>query len=192
MDNLFQQDVALWLREQDETAARRLVDALYPQVIRIVRSHRARGMDEADLAQEVFVRLFTNLQRYDPARPLENWVSRLAVNVCLNALRSRQRRPELRWADLSEDERQVVEMLAQEAPTQASPYREAKELLGTLMENMAAEDRMVLTLLHLEERSLANIGELTGWNVAVIKMRAFRARRRLRRLLEKLEQRRPP
>jgi len=189
-ENRFEEDVAAWLREQDEAAARRLIDALYPQVIRIVRRHRARGVDEEDVAQEVFVRLFAHLHRYDPKRPLENWVSRIAVNVCLNALRSRRRRPEWRWSDLSEEEQRVVEMLAQVPPAQASPYREAKALLSTLMEGMPPEDRMVLTLLHLEERPLAEIAALTGWNVAVVKMRAFRARRKLRRMLEALERQR--
>ncbi len=145
----------MWLRGQDEAAARRLIDALYPQVVRIVRGHLPRGMDEQDLTQEVFVRFFNTLDRYEPARPLENWVSRLAVNVCLNALRSRQRRPELRWSDLTDEEQRGVDALAQENPDREPPYREAKTLLATLMEGLTAEDRLVVTLLQLEERPLA-------------------------------------
>ena len=190
MENYFQYDVVLWLRERDEAAARRLIDALYPQVIRIVRNHLLRGMDEQDLSQEVFVRFFNSLDRYDPSRPLENWVSRLAVNVCLNALRARQRRPELRWSDLSDPEQQAVDALAQERPESEPPYREAKTLLETLLEGLSAEDRLVVSLLHLEERPLTEIRELTGWPVAVIKMRAFRARRKLRKMLAALERQR--
>lgn len=191
MKSRFQPDIQAWLRDQDQAAARRLIDALYPLVIRIVRSHRVRGVEEEDLAQEVFLRFFESLPRYDPDRPLENWLSRIAVNICLNALRSRSRRPEWRWADLTPDEQRVVELLAREEPPQHAPFREAKELLAKLMEGLSPEDRLVLTLLHLEERSLVEIAHLTAWNVAVVKMRAFRARRRLQRLLEALERERP-
>lgn len=191
VDYQTEHDVVLWLSEQDEAAARRLMAALYPQVIRIVRNHLPRGMDEQDLSQEVFVRLFNSLDRYDPSRPLENWVSRLAVNVCLNALRSRQRRPELRWSDLTDEEQRVIDTLAQENSDCEPPYRESQSLLATLLEGLSAEDRLVVTLLHLEERPLTEIRELTGWPVAVIKMRAFRARRKLRKMLAALDRQRP-
>jgi RNA polymerase sigma-70 factor (ECF subfamily) len=163
------------------------VEALYPLVIRIVRRHRAREMDEADLAQMVFVRVFRSLESYDARAPLEHWVARISVRVCLNALRSRRRRPELRWADLTEAEQAVVEQLASAGQPTEPPFREAKELLARLMESLPADDRLVLTLLHLDERSVAEVAELTGWNRAVVKMRAFRARRRLRKQLEALE-----
>ncbi|MDQ3623599.1 MAG: sigma-70 family RNA polymerase sigma factor [Verrucomicrobiota bacterium] len=171
-----------WLSCRDETAARALMDALYPQVIRIVRNHLPFRLDEEDLAQEVFTQFFKTLDRYNPARPLENWVSRLALNVCLKALRSRKRRPELRWADLSEEERAVAELLLQEAEGEAASGEETKALLQRMMEALGANDRMLLTLLHLEEKSLEEIEVLTGWSSVVIRMRAYRARRRLRKM----------
>lgn len=191
VDHQPKHDVALWLSEHDEAAACRLMAALYPQVIRIVRNHLPRGMQEQDLSQEVFVRFFNTLARYDPSRPLENWVSRLAVNVCLNALRSRSRRPEVNWSDLSEEQRCVIEKLAQGESEAEPPFAEAKELLAALLESLSAPDRLVVTLLHIENRPLSEIKELTGWGETVIKMRAFRARRKLRLALEKLERQRP-
>lgn len=181
--------IRAWCDHGDEGAARALVEALYPLVIRIVRRHRAREMDEADLAQEVFGRVFRSLETYDARAPLEHWVARIAVRVCLNALRARRRRPELRWSDLTVEEQAVVERLAAEEPAEP-PFREAKELLARLMESLSADDRVVLTLLHLEERAVAEVTALTGWNGAMVKMRAFRARRRLRKLLEALERER--
>jgi RNA polymerase sigma-70 factor (ECF subfamily) len=183
-------DVAGWLRERDEAAARRLTEALYPQVIRIVRGHLPRGMEEQELAQEVFVRFFNTLGRYDPARPLENWVARLALNVCLNALRARRRRSELAWSDLTEAQQAIVEGLASEPAPSEPSYREAKELVAALLETLSPEDRLVVTLLYLEERSLAEVRALTGWAVPVLKMRAFRARRRLHKRLAELDRQR--
>ena len=183
-------DVTLWLREHDHAAAQRLMETLYPQVIRIVRNHLPRGMDEIDLAQEVFVRFFARLDRYDPSLPLENWMSRLTMNVCLNALRSRSRRPEVNWSDLSEEQRFVVENLTQDEFATEPPFSDAKELLTTLLESLSAADRLVVTMLHIENRTLAEVKELTGWGVTIIKMRAYRARRKLRKALEKLDRQR--
>lgn len=181
-----EEDVAAWCRERDEAAARRLIDALYPQVIRIVRNHLPFRLDEEDLAQEVFARFFKTLDRYDPARPLENWISRLALRVCLNALRSRRRRPELRWADLSEDERRTAEALQDDAEDEPCAGAETRTLLHRVMDALSAEDRLVITLLHLEEKSLKEIQALTGWSNVVVRMRAYRARRRMRKLLDDL------
>jgi RNA polymerase sigma-70 factor (ECF subfamily) len=181
-----QDDVAAWQQEQDEAAARRLIDALYPQVIRIVRNHLPFRLEEEDLAQEVFAQFFKTLDRYDPARPLENWLSRLALHVCLKALRSRQRRPELRWSDLAEEERHAAEALRLAEPDAPSAGAETRALLHHLMDSLSAEDRMVITLFHLEEKSLAEIQTLTGWSSVVIRMRAYRARRKLQRMLEEL------
>src|SRR4051794_12905876 len=97
-----QHAISAWLGERDESAARDLMELLYPQVARIARNHLPFRMEEADLVQEIFAKLFLNLHRYDARLPLENWVSRLSINVCRDHLRARARRPELRWSDLSE------------------------------------------------------------------------------------------
>lgn len=178
--------IPAWQSARDESAARALIDMLYPQVIRIVRNHLPFRLDEEDLAQEVFAQFFKTLDRYDPALPLENWVSRLAVNVCLKALRSRKRRPELRWSDLSEEEHAAMESLVREPEETAAQDSDMKALLHRLLQTMEAKDRLVLTLLHLEEKTLKEIQELTGWSSIIIRMRAYRARKKLKKLFEGL------
>jgi RNA polymerase sigma-70 factor (ECF subfamily) len=184
--------IAAWQEGRDEAAARELVEALYPQVIRIVRNHLPRGLDEQDLAQEIFQRLFAQLHRYDPKLPLENWLSRLALNVCRNAFRGRSRRPELRWADLSETEQTTLEaaMLAPETAT-AEQARDARELLDRALSTLGPDDRVVITLLHLEERDVSQIAALTGWSATGVRVRAFRARWRLKKALAELAARFP-
>ncbi len=181
-----------WLDAGDQGAACRLMESLHPQVIRIVQNHLPRGMDAEDLAQDVFVQFFKTLDRYDPARPLENWVSRLALNVCLKALRSRGRRPEWGWSDLSEGEQAVVESLLHEPETSASHATDGSELLAKLLDALSPQDRMIMTLLHLEEKSVAEIAALTGWNATLLKVRAFRARAKMRKALDALERERNP
>jgi RNA polymerase sigma-70 factor (ECF subfamily) len=184
--------ITAWRDRRDEAAARELVNALYPQVIRIVRNHLPRGMDEQDLAQEVFQRFFEQLHRYDPKLPLENWLSRLTINVCRNAWRGRSRRPELRWNDLSATEQTTLEaaMLSPETAT-AEQARDARELLDRALAALGANDRLVLTLLHLEKKSVDQIAALAGWSVTGTRVRAFRARRRLKKALADLATRFP-
>src|SRR5579863_9129738 len=100
------------VRAGDEEAARLLFQHLFPLVIKVVRSHLPRRMSEEDLTQTVFMKIFANLDQYSGRAPFEHWVSRIAVNSCIKALRAEKIRPELRWADLGEDEAQALDWLA--------------------------------------------------------------------------------
>jgi RNA polymerase sigma factor (sigma-70 family) len=183
-----------WVRESDPDAARALVDHLYPLVIRIVRSHLPVRTAEEDLAQEVFGRLFARLEQYQERVGIsfEHWVARLAVRTCLDALRAERRRPEMRWADLPEDQAAVLEFLLVEEKelSEASP-ESARDVVEMLMGGLAPADRLVIRLLDLEEKSVKEIASLTGWNIPLIKVRAFRARRKLRKLAQQLQKEMP-
>ena len=175
------------VRQGDEAASRSLIERLYPTVIRVVRAHLPRRQDEEDLAQEVFLRLFARLDRYTsrPGVPFAHWVSRLALRTCLDALRAERRRPELRWADLTPEQAAWVRFLSEdEAAAPAGSAREAREVVERLLGQLGVDDRLVLHLLDLQEKSVREVSRLTGWSVAAVKVRAFRARRRLRKLVE--------
>jgi RNA polymerase sigma-70 factor (ECF subfamily) len=177
------------VRAGDDAAARTLVEHLYPLVIRIVRSHLPRRVSEEDLAQEVFLKMFTRLDQYEArdGKPFDHWLSRIAVRTCLDALRAERRRPEWRHADLGESERAWLDYLAaseaQQAPTDAFA---ARDLVERLLSQLPPDDRLILTLLDLEQKSVAEISAHTGWGHSRIKVRAFRARRKLRQLLTAL------
>jgi RNA polymerase sigma-70 factor (ECF subfamily) len=175
------------VRQRDEDAARALFRHLYPLVARLVRSHLPRRTSLEDLVQTVFMRIFANLDRFSGAVPLEHWVSRIAINACLNQLAAEKARPELRWADLSEEQMEAIEAVTA-GPDDLAPLHDlaAREIVEKLLAQLAPTDRLVLTLLHLEGRSVAEVRQITGWNVPVIKVRAFRARRKLRKHFEKL------
>ncbi len=189
-------DVAACLervRQRDDDAARELVAHLYPLVIKIVRTHLPRRVAEEDLAQDIFLKMFAHLDQYRGVVPFEHWVSRIAVSTSLDALRFQRRRPELRWADLSEEEAEVLGAVTRDdrAPVPGQAMA-ARELAEKLMASLSPEDRLVVRLLDLEQRSLAEIQELTGWNTTVIKVRGFRARRKMRKHLEQLERKPRP
>src|SRR5438874_13148912 len=102
------------LQHVDE-AARALVRQLYPLVAKLVRAHRPRRTAEEDLCQMIFIKIFQKLPQFSGRVPLEHWVSRIAVNTCLNQIQSEKVRPELRHADLSIEQQAVVENLTASA-----------------------------------------------------------------------------
>ena len=173
------------VRRHDQEASRQLVAYLYPSVIGIVRSHRVRRSEETDLAQEVFLKVFSRLDHYSPraGTPFDHWVSRLAVRTCLDALRSERRRPEQRISELNDAQRAWLEFLTSDAPVNpVSDSAAARILIDELLGGLKPEDRLVLEWLDLQEFSVKQISERTGWSESSVKVRAFRARQKLRQL----------
>jgi RNA polymerase sigma-70 factor (ECF subfamily) len=178
------------VRLHDQIAARELVEHLYPVVIRIVRARLPRRVAEEDLAQEIFLKMFTRLEQYQGTVPFPHWVSRIAVTTCIDHLRAQRRRPEFRWADLTENEVKVLDAVTSDescaAPDEALAVR---ELVHQLLEQLKPDDHMVIQMLDLEQKTIAEISALTGWNQSMVKVRAFRARRKLQKLFIDLKKR---
>ena len=183
-------DVAACLervRQQDDEAARQLLQHLYPLVLKLVRAHLPRRTSEDDLTQIVFMKVFASLHQFSGAVPLEHWVSRIAINTCLSQIKAEQIRPELRWADLSEEQCEMLESLTADSGDR-HPVQElaAREIVDELLLALAPGDRLLLTLLYLEGRSVDEVKALTGWSSTLIRVRAFRARRKLRKSFGRL------
>ena len=175
------------VRRRDQTAARELVEHLHPLVIRIVRAHLPRRVAEEDLAQDIFLKMFSRIDQYQGAVPFTHWVSRIAVTTCIDQLRAQKRRPELRWADLSERETEVLDsVITNENDVAPDDALAARELVGKLLDMLKPDDRLVIRYLDLEQKSVAEISQLTGWNQTLVKVRAFRARRKLQRFYRDL------
>ena len=176
--------------QQDEAAARELVRRLYPLVAKLVRAHRPARAAEEDLCQMIFIKVLQKLSQFSGAVPLEHWVSRIAINTCLNQIQAEKARPELREADLSEEQAAVVRNLAttsgELAPGQAFASR---QLVDHLMTALKPAERLVIDLLYLQQHSVAEIRRVTGWSAALIKVRAFRARQKMKRFLSTMTHR---
>ena len=178
--------------QHDDEAARTLVRQLYPLVAKVVRAHRPRRTAEEDLCQMIFIKVFQKLSQFSGKVPLEHWVSRIAVNTCLNQIESERVRPELRHADLSEEERAVVENLASSSD-ELSPDRRfaSRQLVEHLLAALKPVERLAIDLLYLQGRSVEEIHKITGWSTALVKVRAFRARRKMKNQLAKISAKEP-
>jgi len=164
----------------EQAAAQLLVERVQPLAVRIARAHHSRQVPVDDLTQEVLSTMFARLPSYTPRPgiPFAHWLSRLAVHACLDRLRAERRHAVVQALD--EPQRRWLEVLVLDRARPVDEALAARELVAVLLAELAPRDRLLLTLLDLEGRSIAEVAELTGWSSLVIKVRAFRARRRLR------------
>jgi RNA polymerase sigma factor (sigma-70 family) len=169
-------------RAGDEKAILELFHYMHPHVAKLVQANLPHRESAEDLIQQACVKVMSHLDQFSGKVPFLHWVSRIAVNTCLNQIRHEKRRPEVRLADLSEDEATVVEHLAA-APDEldASDHVASKELVDKLLLTLKPADRLLMRLMYLEGRQVDEIAKLTGWSKSLIKVRAFRARSVLRR-----------
>ena len=173
--------------QQDDEAARALVRQLYPLVARIVRGHRPRRTDEEDLCQMIFIKVFQKLSQFSGKVPLEHWVSRIAVNTCLNQIQWEKIRPELRHADLSVEQQAVIQNLTSSADELGPDQQFAsRQLVEHLLAMLKPVERLAVDLLYLQGRSVEEVRKVTGWSAALVKVRAFRARQKMKEYLRKI------
>ncbi len=173
--------------QNDDEAARKLVRRLYPLVARIVRAHRPRRTAEEDICQMIFIKVFQKLSQFSGNVPLEHWVSRMAVNTCLNQIESERVRPEVRQADLSVEEQAVIENLTSSTNELPPDQRFAsRQLVEHLLATLKPVERLAIDLLYLQGRSVKEIRKITGWSAALVKVRAFRARQKMKQQLAKI------
>jgi RNA polymerase sigma-70 factor (ECF subfamily) len=148
-----------------------------PRVARLMwRFTRDRGA-QAELVQEVFVQAYLSLPRLkDRGAPFEHWLVKIATRVGYQFWKSRARRGKLVAID-------AIDPPATPMTDQMEPA-EAAELLHKLLALLLPADRLVLTLMYFESSSIEEISSQSGWNTAMVKMRAYRARKRLRQMIE--------
>ncbi len=171
----------------DQASFEPLVVRYQPRVFATARRYARREEEVEDVVQEVFVKAFQKLGSYRAEAPFEHWLMRIAVRVCFDFLRRHQRNREMRFTDLSDDESEWLDRLG--AKGDASPDASAaKQLVGRLLEQLSPDARLVITLLEIEERSVREIAQMTGWSETLVKVRAFRARAQMRKLLGKMQQ----
>lgn len=142
--------------------------------------------DAEDLVQEIFIQAWRKLGQFKGGAPFEHWLSRVATRKCYDLLRTRQRGRE----DTMEPERwERMRELAHSTEAKGANGPEpadARELLALAMAKLGADERLVITLLELEGRSVKEISALTDWSESNVKVRAFRARNKLKTILEQL------
>ena len=155
-----------------------------PRIFATARRYARRESEVEDIVQEVFIKAFQRLETFRGDAPFEHWLMRLTVRICIDFLRGHQRNRELTFTELSPEEGDWLERVKAGPDDVRDDADAAKKLIQRVLEQLSPEARMVITLLEIEEKSVKEIAELTGWSTALVKVRAFRARAQMRKLLK--------
>ena len=181
-------DLARQAQEGDESAFAEIVRRYSPRVFSVAsRFFRQRSLVE-EAAQEVFLKAFTQLGSFEGRGSLEGWLTRIATNTCLNLVRGAKRRPEFTVSDLTEDEQRWLDYqpVAGSEQTSVENNLVATDLADRLLSVLSPEDQQALLMIDGEDASIREVAEATGWSESKVKVRAFRARRKVREAMEKL------
>jgi RNA polymerase sigma-70 factor, ECF subfamily len=170
----------------DATSFEPLIQKYSPRVFATARRYARLEREIEDIAQEVWIKAFQKLGSYRGEAPFEHWLMRLTVRTCYDFLRSHQRNREAAFSELSDSENDWLERFVT-APDSASEKADAARLLvERILAQLPAPARLIITLLEIEERSVKEISKLTGWSVPLVKVRAFRARAEMRKIMARM------
>lgn len=171
----------------DETAFEEIFDRHKRLVAVIASRHFRRHEEIEEIVQTAFAKAFTEMHRfrgqYD--RSFSSWLVTITSNVCFDILRKQKRRPERLNCDLSETESQLLLDLAGQDSRHAEQDLADGDLAQKLLSHLPDRDRSLLEMLYVNELSVAEIAERQGCSKANVKIRAWRARKALRKILRR-------
>jgi len=170
----------------DSASFEPLVQKYSPRVFATARRYARRESEVEDIAQEVWLKAFEKLNGFRGEAPFEHWLMRMTVRTCYDFLRGHQRNRESSFSDLSGPESEWLERFVTAPETAGESAEAARLLIGRVLERLSPPARLVITLLEIEDRSVKEISKLTGWSVPLVKVRAFRARAEMRKILAKI------
>lgn len=174
----------------DESAFGEIVRRYSPRVFSVASKFFRQRSSVEEAAQEVFLKAFTQLKSFEGRGSMEGWLTRIATNTCLNMLRSAKRRPELTVSDLTEDENKWLDDqlydIAGESRHSVEQTLIAADLADRVLEVLPPEDQLALLMIDGEDASVKEVAEATGWSESKVKVRAFRARKKVREAMDKL------
>ena len=163
-----------------------LVQKYSSRVFATARRYARRESEVEDIAQEVWLKAFEKLGSFRGEAPFEHWLMRLAVRTCYDFLRGHQRNRETAFSELTETEGDWLERFVSQPDSLGENADAARQLIARVLNQLSPAARLVITLLEIEERPVKEIAALTGWSVPLVKVRAFRARAEMRKILSKI------
>ena len=168
-------------QREDQEAFEELVRRHQHRVFAVAGGILRRREDVEDIAQQVFVKAYFSLKRFDQRAAFSTWLYKITLNECWDLLRKKKVRPLVYESDLSEEQaRQVITSGEKANPgPDISERIEARERVERLLEGLDERDRLMLILKEVEGFSIEEIAEILSLNGNTVKVRLFRARRRV-------------
>jgi len=163
-----------------------LVQKYSPRIFATARRYARRESEIEDIAQDIWLKAFERLESFRGEAPFEHWLMRLAVRTCYDSLRAHQRNRETTFTELSEPEQDWLDRFVSQSDAASENADAARQLIARVLEQLSPAARLVITLQEIEQRSVKEVAELTGWSVPLVKVRAFRARAEMRKVLSRI------
>ena len=163
-----------------------LVQKYSPRIFAIARRYARRESEVEDIVQDIWLKAFEKLNSFRGEAPFEHWLMRLAVRTCYDALRAHQRNRETTFAELTEPEEDWLDRFVSQPDSASENAEAARQLIARILEQLSPPARLIITLQEIEQRSVKEVAELTGWSVPLVKVRAFRARAEMRKVLSRI------
>jgi RNA polymerase sigma-70 factor (ECF subfamily) len=174
------------VKNGDSASFEPLVQKYQARVFATARRYARRESEVEDIVQEVFIKAFQKLDGFRGEAPFEHWLMRLAVRTCYDFLREHQRNRETVFSELTEPESDWLDRFVVQPDSAGEEAEAARQLVDKILERLTPPARLVITLLEIEERSVKEIARLTGWPISLVKVRAFRARAEMRKILARM------
>src|SRR5580700_9821123 len=166
---------------EDKEAFEELVRRHQHRVFAVAGGILRRREDVEDIAQQVFVKAYFSLKRFDQRAAFSTWLYKITVNECWDLLRKKKVRPLVYESDLSEE--QAKQVIAAEGKNSGGPdisdRLEARQRVERLLEGLDERDRLMLILKEVEGFAVEEIAQVLDLNANTVKVRLFRARRRI-------------
>ncbi len=172
----------------DEQAFEELVRKYQQTVFNVVYHNIGYHADVEDIAQKIFAKIYFSLPKFDNRRPFFPWLYRIAINQCYDELRRMRRRKYRTFTELSLEETEAIERLMSqnEVPPESPEERsELHALLHKLLNQIPEQQKKAIVLRDLDDVPYEKMAEIMGCTEQAARLKVFRARARLRDLMEK-------
>ncbi len=170
----------------DMTSFEPLVVKYSPRLFATARRYARRDDEIDDIVQEIWSKAYHKLASFRGDAPFEHWLMRLAVRTCYDFLRDHQRNRENTFTELTTEENDWIERVAVAPEGKTEDSVAARQLVERLLGMLSPPARLVIQLLEIEDKTVKEISELTGWSIPLVKVRAFRARAEMKKCLARV------
>lgn len=159
-----------------------LVEAYQRRIFGLVFHLVRRREDVEDIVQEIFVKAYVSIRGYNFQSKFGTWLNRIAVNHCYDYLRRRKSNRISYFAEMSEERQREIESESrspQPGGLSSEDRLAIRDLAEKLLSRAPVEDRIILILKEIDDRSIEEISGIMGLKLSTIKVRLHRARKRM-------------
>jgi RNA polymerase sigma-70 factor (ECF subfamily) len=171
----------------DDIAFEMIFDRHKRLVARTAARYFRRPEQIEEIIQISFAKAFVELAKFRGEHELSfpSWIGRITANACLDTLRNQKRKPENLHCELTDGETESFLEFAAVADESSEDSLVNRDLAAKLLAKLPEDDRALLQMFYVDEMSIAEISELLGWSKSKVKIRAWRARNSLRKIVRR-------